>query len=135
MNPKPLILIAEDDPDDQYFFQEAIEVVGSTHVDTYFALDGAKLLRLLRDGKHVPPQKLIVILDLNMQVKNGQSTLHEIKRDPALAHIPVVILTTSSDEADREYCLSHGADAYYRKPDSIKELVKIVRVLLDDYLN
>lgn len=136
MNTKPLILIAEDDPDDQYFFQEAIAVISPLEVETHFVLDGSKLMAYLQTVKKQESQrKIMVILDLNMQVKNGQSTLDEIKADPSLNHIPVVILTTSADEADVEYCRSHGASAYYRKPDSITELVTIVRTLFHDYLN
>ena len=136
MNTKPLILIAEDDPDDQYFFQEAIEVVSPLEAETHFVWDGSKLLSYLRGMKEqATHRRIMVILDLNMQVKDGQSTLREIKADPALHHIPVVILTTSSTEEDQEYCRLHGASAYFRKPDSITGLVTIVRTLFQDYLN
>lgn len=136
MNTKPLILIAEDDPDDQYFFQEAIEMLAPLKAETHFMWDGSKLLNFLHEMKD--PQssrKKLIVLDLNMQVKNGQSTLIEIKADPAFADIPVVILTTSSSEADLDDSLRNGASAYFRKPDSIVELVDIVRSLCRDYLN
>jgi CheY-like chemotaxis protein len=76
-----------------------------------------------------------VVLDLNMQVKDGRTTLREIKADPALASIPVVILSTSADQADIDYCKKNGAAAYYRKPGSILELVEILRALRKEYLN
>jgi CheY-like chemotaxis protein len=135
MKNKPLILIADDDPDDQYFFQEAMEVISPLEAEVYFVWDGSKLLSFLGDLKKIGlPDRMLIVLDLNMQVKNGQSTLIEMKRDPAFAGIPVVILTTSSSEADREHCLRHGAAAYYRKPEAIGELVEIVRSLYHDYL-
>lgn len=136
MNTKPLILVAEDDPDDQYFFREAIEVLAPLEAETHFMWDGSKLLGFLRNMKDPElHRRMLIILDLNMQVKNGQTTLSEIKADPALAAIPVVILTTSSSEADLEYSMHHGAAAYFRKPDSIVELVSIVRSLYRDYLS
>jgi CheY-like chemotaxis protein len=136
MNNKPLILIAEDDPDDQYFFQEAIEVLTPLEAETHFMWDGSKLLSFLREMEDPEMhRRMLIILDLNMQVRNGRSTLTEIKADPALAAIPVVILTTSSTKADLEYSMNHGAAAYFRKPDSIVELVSIVRSLYRDYLS
>jgi CheY-like chemotaxis protein len=135
MNSKPLILIADDDPDDQYLFQEAIEVIAPLEAETYFVWDGSTLLNYVRQMEKSAARKMMIVLDLNMQLKTGQATLEELKSDPALAQIPVVILTTSSNEADEEYCLQHGAAAYYHKPESITELVKIVRNLYLDYLN
>jgi CheY-like chemotaxis protein len=135
MNTKPLILIAEDDPDDQYLFQEAIEIISPLEAETYFVWDGSTLLNYVRQMETDSARKMMIVLDLNMEVKSGQTTLEELKADPSLAQIPVVILTTSSNEADKEYCLQHGAVAYYRKPESMRELVNIVRSLYRDYLN
>jgi CheY-like chemotaxis protein len=134
MKTQALLLVAEDDPDDQYFFQEAIEVIGPQKVELHFVWDGAQLLKLLREKIRGAPRRNLVVLDLNMRVKDGRTTLREIKSDPAFADIPVVVLTTSSDEDDISYCKYYGA-AYYQKPDSITELVKIVRILYRDYLH
>lgn len=135
MNTKPLILIAEDDPDDQYLFQEALEVISPLEAETYYVWDGSTLLNYVRRMETNSERKVMIVLDLNMEVKSGQTTLEELKADPVLAQIPVVILTTSSSEADKEYCLKHGAAAYYHKPESMRELVNIVRSLYRDYLN
>src|SRR5512142_1078409 len=118
MKTRALLLVAEDDPDDQYFLQEAIAVVCPHEVETCFALDGTQLIRLLQEKIREVHQRNLVVLDLNMRVKDGRTTLREIKSDPALAKIPVVVLTTSSSEEDLEYCKQYGA-AYYRKPNSI----------------
>ena len=134
MRTKALILIAEDDPDDQYFFQEAIAVVCPSQVETHFVWDGAQLLKFLREEPPQSHRRNLVVLDLNMRVKDGRTTLQQLKADPALASIPVVVLTTSNNEEDVEYCKRYGA-AYYRKPDSIVELIQIVRTLYSDYLN
>jgi two-component system response regulator len=130
-----LLLVAEDDPDDQYFFQEAMAVIRPTDVETHIVFDGAQLMRFLREKTKGSYRRSLVILDLNMRVKDGRITLQEIKSNPAFAWIPVVVLTTSDNEEDAEYCLRNGAAAYYRKPSSIVELVKIIRTLYKDYLN
>lgn len=135
MNNQSLLLVAEDDPDDQYFFQEAIEVICPQGVETHFAFDGAKLIRLLQEKSKGNYRRNLVVLDLNMHVKDGRTTLRDLKAEPAFANVPVVILTTSDNEADMEYCMQHGASAYYRKPSSIMELIDIIRGLCNEYLS
>src|SRR5512146_2427418 len=128
MKTQALLLVAEDDLDDQYFFQEAVAVACPHEVETYFALDGIQLIKLLQEKTKEAHRRNLVVLDLNMRVKEGRTALREIRADPALADIPIVVLTSSSSEEDLEYCKHYGA-AYYRKPDSITELVKIIRTL------
>ena len=135
MNDRALILVADDDPDDQYFLQEAIAVVCPEEVETHFLWDGAQLLRFLREKAQQGYRRNLVVLDLNMKVKDGKTTLRELKADPAFANIPVVILSTSSDERDIEYCRRNGAAAYFRKPSSILGLIEIMRTLRTEYLN
>lgn len=135
MKTQALLLIAEDDPDDQYFFQEAIEVVCPQAVEAHFAWDGNQLMRFLCEKVKETHRKNLVVLDLNMRVKDGRTTLQEIKANPTFMDIPVVVLTTSNSDEDIEYCKRYGAAACYRKPSSIVELVKIVRILYTDYLN
>ncbi len=134
MKSQALLLVAEDDPDDQYFFQEAIEVVCSQEVEMHFVWDGAQLMKLLQEKTREAHRRNLIVLDLNMRVKDGRATLREIKSDPAFADIPVVVLSTSASKEDVEYCKQYGA-TFYRKPDSITDLVKIVRTLYRDYLN
>jgi len=134
MKNQALLLVAEDDPDDQYFFQEAIEAVHPKDVETHIVLDGAQLMKFLREKTQDSYRRRLVVLDLNMRVKDGRTTLRDLRANPDFASIPVVVLSTSSSEADIEYCKRYGAD-YFRKPDSIVELVKIIRRLCKDYLN
>ncbi len=135
MNKQALLLVAEDDPDDQYFFQEAIEVACPGEVETHFVFDGAQLLNTLREKNIDQFRKKLVVLDLNMQVKDGRTALQDIKADPAFANIPVVVLTTSDNQEDIDYCLQNGTAAYYQKPSKITDLVKIIRKLCQDFLN
>ncbi len=134
MRTQALLLVAEDDPDDQYFFQEAVEVVCPRKIETHFVWDGAQLMSLLQEKIKETHRPALVVLDLNMRVKDGRATLREIKSDPAYADVPVVVLSTSTNEEDIEYCRQYGA-VYYQKPDTITALVKIIRILYRDYLN
>ncbi len=134
MNKQALLLVAEDDPDDQYFFQEAIEVACRGTVETYFIFDGSQLISTLRKKELDQYRKNLVVLDLNMQVRDGRKALQDIKSDPEFADIPVVVLTTSDNQEDIEYCLQNGAAAYYQKPSKITDLVKIIRNLYQDFL-
>jgi CheY-like chemotaxis protein len=135
MKKQALLLVAEDDPDDQYFFQEAIEVACPGQVETHFVFDGAQLMSTLRQKEIKKYRKSLVVLDLNMQVRDGRTVLVEIKSDPAFAEIPVVVLTTSDNPDDIEYCKQHGAAGYYQKPSKITDLVKIIRILCEEFLN
>ena len=134
MKNQALLLVADDDPDDQYFFQEAMEVVCPQGVETHIVLDGAQLMKLLYEKTPDVYQRRLVVLDLNMRVKDGRTTLREIRANPDFASIPVVVLSTSGNHEDIEYCRRYGAD-YFRKPSSMVELVKIVRLLYSDHLN
>ena len=135
MQKQALLLVAEDDPDDQYFFQEAIEVACPNRVETHFVFDGAQLINTMRQKDMNDYRKNLVVLDLNMQVKDGRTVLLDLKADPAFADIPVVVLTTSDNQEDIDYCLQNGAAAYYQKPSKITDLVKIIRNLCQDFLN
>jgi two-component system response regulator len=135
MNKQAMLLVAEDDPDDQYFFQEALEVACPGRVETHYVFDGAQLISTLRQKIMDQYRRNLVVLDLNMQVKDGRTVLLDIKSDPAFADIPVVVLTTSDNQEDIDYCLQHGAAAYYQKPSKITDLVKIIRNLCQDFLN
>jgi CheY-like chemotaxis protein len=132
MEPKPLLLIAEDDPDDQLLFRDAIDVACAPVFETHFVWSGAELLRFLKT--HAEYQPGLVVLDLNMPGKDGRTVLREIKADPSLANIPIAILTTSHSKADLQYCHDHGVIAYYHKPSSMAELKEIFRNLCTDYL-
>jgi CheY-like chemotaxis protein len=111
------ILLVEDSPGDVSLTREALQsarVANELHV----VGDGEAALRYLRgEGEHVSAKSAhLVLLDLNLPKKSGQEVLAEIKNDPALQHIPVIVLTTSADEQDilRSYQLH--ANAYVTKP-------------------
>lgn len=127
------ILMAEDDPDDRMFSREAWEEAHISN-EIRFVEDGEELLDYLYcRGKYAHPNNCpspgIILLDLNMPKKDGREVLREIKADPNLRSIPVVILTTSKAEEDiiRSYDL--GVSGYITKPVTFERLIEIMRVL------
>jgi len=133
-NHKPIvILMADDDPDDRLMTREAFEESRLAN-DLRFVEDGEELLDYLkRRGKYADPGSAprpgLILLDLNMPRKDGREALREIKADPDLKRIRVVILTTSKAEEDilRSYDLS--AASYITKPVTFESLVDLVRTL------
>ncbi len=131
-NLKPVIfLMADDDPDDRLLIKEAFqESLVSNSI--YFVEDGVELMDYLRwqnkfsDPADAPSPDLI-LLDLNMPRKDGREALAEIKSDPLLRYIPVVVLTTSKAEEDIMRSYDIGAASYITKPvtfDGLEEPIK-----------
>ncbi len=133
-NVKPVVfLMADDDPDDRLLIKEAFqESLVSNSI--YFVEDGVELLDYLRwkdkfaDPKDAPTPDLI-LLDLNMPRKDGREALAEIKSDPRLRYIPVVVLTTSKAEEDIMRSYDIGAASYITKPVTFDGLVDAIRGL------
>jgi len=124
------ILLAEDDPDDRFIIEEAFQE--SQFLGTLlFVEDGEELLDyLLRRGRYAEkisaPRPSCILLDLNMPRKDGREALWEIKQNPKLRDVPVVVLTTSDSQRDREYCAELGVCDYVTKPSSFNELVDLM---------
>lgn len=122
------ILVAEDDPDDRLLLSDALRESGLA-AELLFLDDGEQVLGHLErsDPARAHPPDLVV-LDLNLPRRDGRRTLREIKADPRLRSLPVVILTTSDSAHDIEECLRAGARAYLVKPASFARLVEAVRM-------
>lgn len=126
------ILMADDDADDRMLTAEAMKEsrLGNSF---RFVEDGQELMEYLtRTGDYATveaPRPGLILLDLNMPRKDGRQALQEIKSNPELRHIPVVILTTSKAEEDvlRSYDL--GANSFISKPVTFDGLVEIVRTV------
>jgi CheY-like chemotaxis protein len=132
--PQPVtILMADDDADDRLMAKEAFEESRVVN-DLRFVEDGVELMDYLkRRGKYsdpaISPRPGLILLDLNMPKKDGREALKEIKADPALKSIRIVVLTTSKAEEDiyRTYDLS--AASYITKPVTFEGLVEVIRTL------
>lgn len=122
------ILVAEDDPDDRLLLTDALQESG-VDAELLFLDDGEQVIGHLErpDAVRTRPPDLVV-LDLNLPRRDGRRTLREIKADPRLRSLPVVILTTSDNAHDIEECLRAGARAYLVKPASFARLVEAVRL-------
>jgi CheY-like chemotaxis protein len=127
------ILLAEDDPDDRMLVQDAV-TEGRLLNELRCVEDGEELMDYLhRSGKYAgesaAPRPGLILLDLNMPRKDGREALKEIKADPSLRQIPVVVLTTSKAEEDifRSYDL--GANSFVTKPVGFQSLVELMKTL------
>jgi CheY-like chemotaxis protein len=128
MQTKPMeILLIEDNEDDILLEQEALadaKLVNLMHV----VRDGEEALAFLRhEGKYRGAQTPgLILLDINMPRKNGFEVLNEIKKDPALMHIPVVMLTTSDSESDIVKSYATGACSFITKPMNFEKFRDVV---------
>ncbi|MBT3194599.1 MAG: response regulator [Verrucomicrobia bacterium] len=124
------IIITEDDPDDQLLLQEAFRQSDEGNSIT-IANDGVELMDFLEEQREArgSTRPDLVLLDLNMPRMDGREALAAIKGDPDLRSIPVVVLTTSSDEGDILKSYALGANSYICKPVTFTELVDIVEHL------
>ena len=127
------ILMAEDDEDDRLLATEALEEARLAN-SLQCVENGEELLDYLNHrGKYADkdafPLPGFILLDLNMPKKDGREALQEIKKDPELKKIPIIILTTSQSEED--ICKSYdlGANSYIVKPVTFESLVKIMKDL------
>lgn len=131
---KPItLLLAEDDPDDRMLIRDALREAKIAN-DLRTVEDGEELLEYLhRRGRYTSeraaPRPGLILLDLNMPRKDGREALQEIKSDPDLRHVPVVVLTTSKAEEDvlRSYDL--GANSFITKPVTFQSLVEVMATL------
>lgn len=125
------ILMADDDADDRFLTQEAFSESFLLH-DLRFVEDGEELMAYLRhQGNYSEPDQAprpeIILLDLNMPRKDGREALAEIKTDPTLRQIPIIIFTTSRDQKDIYQSYDLGANSFMVKPTSFEELVHTLR--------
>ena len=127
------ILMADDDPDDRMLTRDAF-VESRLANDLRFVTNGEELMDYLRQrGPYSAaadaPRPDVILLDLNMPRKSGRDALREIKSDPELRRIPVIILTTSKAEEDVYRSYDLGANCYIQKPVTFDSLVEVVRAL------
>jgi len=127
------ILMADDDADDRRLTEEALEE-GRLINDVRFVENGEELMDYLRrQGRFAPPAETprpgLILLDLNMPRKDGRTVLKEIKSDPDLRQIPVVVLTTSKADEDIFKSYDLGVNSYIVKPVTFEALVDILQTL------
>jgi len=125
--------MADDDADDRRLTKEALEESRLAN-GIRFVEDGEELMEYLRHtGKYAPPNETprpgLILLDLNMPRYDGRAALKEIKNDPELRQIPIVILTTSKADEDVYRSYDLGVNSYIVKPVTFEALVDILQTI------
>ena len=131
-----VILLVEDNPGDARLTQEAMrdsKMLNLIHV----VEDGVEAMAFLRrEGRYSEaPRPDLILLDLNLPKKDGRAVLAEIKVDPDLRRIPVVVLTTSRSEEDVLKAYDLHANAYVTKPVDLEQFMRIVAQIDDFWFN
>jgi two-component system, response regulator len=134
-SPSQPILLVEDSPEDFETTQRAFRKSGLRN-PIFRCSDGEEALDFLfRRGQYAEPGKAprpgVILLDLNLPGTDGREVLAEIKADPSLKQIPVVVLTTSADERDVEGCYRAGASSYIQKPVNLDGFMRAIERLND----
>ncbi|MEI6599230.1 MAG: response regulator [Comamonadaceae bacterium] len=127
------ILLVEDNPGDARLTQEAMRAAKMTNV-LHVVEDGEQAMEFLRRRSRFKdaPRPDLILLDLNLPKKDGRSVLAEVKTDPDLRRIPVVVLTTSRSEEDVLQAYDMHANAYVTKPVNLEKFMRIV-ALIDEF--
>jgi CheY-like chemotaxis protein len=128
-----VILIADDDEDDRLMVKEALEENRLAN-EIRFVVDGEDLTDYLKClGKYTEPGSAprpgLILLDLNMPRKDGREALKEIKADPDLRQIPIIVLTTSKAEEDIYRTYDLGVNSFITKPVSFTALAEVMKTL------
>jgi len=130
------VLLVEDNPADVRLTEEAFKE-GRVMNDLSVVSDGMEAMEFLRrEGKYAhAPRPDLVLLDLNLPRKNGREVLEEIKSDPELRRIPVMVLTTSKAEQDLHNAYNLHANCYVTKPVDLDQFLNVVRSIEHFWFN
>jgi len=130
------ILLVEDNPDDAYMTMEALRE-GKVRNQVHHIEDGVEALRFLRrQGDHAnAPRPDLILLDLSLPRLGGLEVLAEIKHDPELRRIPVIIMTSSKREQDVVRAYNNYANCYVNKPVDLEQFLGAVRRIEDFWLS
>jgi chemotaxis family two-component system response regulator Rcp1 len=130
------ILLVEDNPGDVRLVQEALresKIINQLHAVS----DGKEALAFLRrQGSYANARRPdLILLDLNLPRKDGREVLSEIKADPDLRRIPVVIVTSSKAEDDVLKSYNHHANCYITKPLDLEKFIEVVKAIQDFWIS
>ncbi len=119
---RPCLLLAEDNPVNAQVLRDYLEATG---YQILVAHDGSEAVYMARE-KH--PQ--LILMDIQMPGMDGLEATRHLRRDPALAQVPIIALTALAMPGDRERCLAAGANEYLTKPVNLEQLLEVIRTLL-----
>jgi CheY-like chemotaxis protein len=124
------LLLADDSVDEQFLFMHTLRGIDQDVVVST-AINGVELIKALTKPEAALPD--LLFLDLNMPLKNGKESLAEIRKNPKLEHLTVIIYSTSDERRDIDETYALGANVYVRKPQDYIELEKTLSKLLHLY--
>lgn len=124
------ILLVEDSPTDAMFAAEAL-ACSNIRTNLHAVTDGVEAMAFLRrEGKYAgAPRPDVIVLDLNLPKKDGREVLSEVKGDEALKVIPVVVLTSSNDDADVRKAYGLHSNCYIVKPVDFTRFAEVVKII------
>jgi len=127
-NPRNIIFIVDDDPDDRQVILDAF-LENNFNIDYLFIENGDILMETLASS---PTEELpsLILLDLNMPGMLGLQAIKEIKGNKSWKHIPIIVLTTSTLDKDRDSSYELGANCFLRKPESYTDLVTLTTSII-----
>ncbi len=121
------VLLIDDDHDDHEFFVEAIREIDES-INCQSMFDSEEALKFLKDDSHQLPD--LIVLDTNMPKLNGRQILTELKKDPALMHIPVVMYSTFFSDRDNDEFAKLGVANYLAKPSKFVDFRNMLHEIL-----
>jgi CheY-like chemotaxis protein len=125
---RPVVFLADDDKDDVYFIRTAFREIDA-HLEIKSFSNGVELLKALEVEVSSPA---FILLDLNMPLLDGRETLRSIRQKWG-AELPVIVLTNSNHQHERDLCFEYGATAYFTKPLSYPLYVEILRQVKEEF--
>lgn len=124
------ILLAEDNPADVYLIREALKEHG-VECPVHVVWDGKEVLQFISEAGTATQKLGLIILDLNLPRHDGMEVLQRLREIDGLAHVPVVVLTSSDSPRDRVVASEFGATCYLRKPFSLEQFLSLGGIFKD----
>jgi len=132
---KPIIFLVEDNSDDETLTRRAIQK-NNIQCEIIVAKDGVEALGFLfGEGTRASRKPAFVLLDLKLPKIGGLEVLRQMRKDPRTRNIPVIIMTSSKEEADLQKSYSNGANSYITKPVDYSEFVESIGLLIHYWLD
>ena len=129
------VLLVEDSPDDAEFTRRAFARCGVAHPLVVVDEPQRALSLLAGSGGSLPLAPVLVLVDLNLPGCGGKELVERIKSDASLRTIPLVVFSTSSQDADVEHCYRYGANSYHRKPTNLRDFETTIREIVHYWLS
>ena len=122
------ILLAEDNPGDVLLFREALKTC-TFQFELVVAENGQKAMEMVKNHVAAGPGLDLAVLDVNLPKYNGDEVLRQIRLDPAICGLPVIMLTSSSWPADQKKAEELGATLFLQKPSTLDQLLEIAKII------